>query len=78
MTNKEVYAIGKYLKVSARRMDTTAKMGEARRDLREMCRKGLITSTQRNYLTGIILKYAPASNCVANYYSLGDRKYNNL
>lgn len=78
MTNREVYAIGKHLKVSARRMDTTTKMGEARRNLREMCRKGLITSTQRNYLTGIILKYAPASNCVANYYSLGDRKYNNL
>lgn len=78
MTNKEVYAIGKYLKVSARRMDTTAKMGEARRDLREMSEKGFITYTQRNYLSGIILKYAPASNCVSNYYSLGDRKYNNL
>lgn len=78
MTNREVYAIGKYLKVSARRMDTTAKMGEARRKLREMSEKGFITYTQRNYLAGIILKYAPASNCVANYYSLGDRKYNNL
>ncbi len=78
MTNKEVYAIGKYLKVSAKRMDTTEKMSEARRNLREMCRKGLITSAQRNYLSGIILKYAPTSKCVANYYSLGDRKYNNL
>lgn len=78
MTNKEVYAIGKYLKVSARRMDTTAKMGEARRNIRTMCREEEITYTQRNYLSGIILKYAPASNCVANYYSLGNRKYNNL
>lgn len=78
MTNKEVYAIGKYLKVSAKGMNTTAKMGEARRNLREMCREKEITFTQRNYLSGIILKYAPVSNCVANYYSLGDRKYNNL
>lgn len=75
-TNKEVFKMAKEFKKFAKSSDTRLSVRILRANIRAMCREDIISPAQRDYLSGTVLKYSTASNCISGFYVIHLRKYN--
>lgn len=75
MTNKEVYGFGKVIvgTIKNSKSNKITTNFRLRGMIRKMCDSGIITKTQRNWLSGQIIK--AFETCESNHYILGKRVY---
>lgn len=74
MNNKQVYILGKAIKKVVDCQDYD-KVRSYRKMIRSLRTDDMISCTQRNYLTGLVLKFSKSS-CVKHFYlSPSNREY---
>lgn len=77
MTNRTVYILAKRYEEATKEATCSEDVRKLRRELRAMFRNGDLTSGQRDYIVGRILKQDKYNYacCIGNYYCLGNRIY---
>ena len=75
MTNRTVYILAKRYEEATKEITCSEDTHKLRRELRVMSRNGDLTSGQRDYIVGRILKQNKYTRCIGNYYCLGNRIY---
>lgn len=75
MTNKEVYEFGKVIIATIKNnQDSEVVTKTSLRSMtRKMCKSGIVTKSQRDWLNGQILKMFGV--CESNHYIIGERVY---
>lgn len=75
MTNRTVYILAKRYEEVTKEITCSEDVRKLRRELRTMFRNGDLTSGQRDYIVGRMLKQRKYACCIGNYYCLGNRIY---
>jgi hypothetical protein len=71
---QSVMNLVKYFEKASKGVKSHEQFSEYRKLLRVMCKGGLISKGERNYIVGRMLKVSKVMNCIGNFYLI-NRKY---